>query len=1368
MDAGAGGGVSRASHTGKGALLAGVSCAALAIACWLTAPASAATYFVGNETELRNAITTANTDGAGPATIVMTQSFAVSSILAMPDPAKPISIATQGFTLSGILDSANGAINFSQSGASDQVTFSGTVRGADGAAGAQTGILASRTAIINNGSIIGGNGGPGAGGTGVQVSLQSSVTNNGTIQGGNSATTNGGAGVDIAGTSGTTSTLTNNGTIRGGNGPTNGTGINGAGVVVGIGVDQIVNSGTIEGGAGAYGITSIGDTASLTIINSGTIRAGTGQATAIQLVPTATTGRIDLELRAGSVIQGNVVANATGLTDVLRLGGSTDASFDVSAIGPAAQYQNFDAFIKTGTSTWTLTGAATAPGPWSVQQGTLLVTGSTLGPMAVLVGATLGGTGTIGGDVTIAANGTLAPGAAGAAPGLLTINGNLTLNNGALLAYNLGQAGVPNGALNDLTNVNGNLTVAGTLNVTAAPGGSFDPGIYRIFNYTGTLTDNGLTVGSVPTPDFSLQTAVAKQVNLVNTAGLTLNFWDGPGTPGDGVISGSGGTWQGATGNNNWANQSGASNAAYAPGSFAVFQGSTLSVVTVDNSQGPVTASGMQFTGTNYTVQGGDLTLTGTQAVIRVGDGTASGAFTQATIASNLIGSAQLVKSDLGTLALTGTNTYTGGTLISAGRLLLGNGGTSGSIVGDVVNNGNLLFYRSDPVTFGGAISGTGIVTHSGTGSTTLTGVNTYTGGTDLAAGTLIGQATSFGSGRIGNNAALIIDQPTDATFANQILGGGSFTKRGAGNLNLTGASILSGPTTVEAGKLSINGTLLLSPVTVLSGATLAGSGAVGSATIQSGATIAPGNSIGTLNVAGNLVLAPGSLYEVEIAGNGSSDRIAVFATGGALGTATVTGSQIGVTALDPQTSYISGQRYTIITAAGGVSGTVAGAVSRSAFLDLSVEHQPNQVDLVIAVKGSGPGTPPGPGAPPTTPPGSGPTPTPTPPPAIFETVAQTRNQFATAGGLDTLPQIGGTLALYNSLLMLDAASARQAFDALSGEIHASAKSALVDESWLLRSAVNDRLRAAFGAVGAQPMATLNYGFAADLAPSATGPMPRPRSDRFAVWGQGYGYWGRSEGDGNAARLTRSSGGFLIGADAAVFDTLRFGVVAGYTRSTFDVNARLSSGESDNYHLGLYGGGQWGALGLRTGASYTWHDIATRRTVAFTGFSNGLKGDYDAGTAQVFGELGYRVDLGQVALEPFAGLAYVNLHTAGLSETGGAAALTGRSDDISLGYSTLGLRASSTLTLQGMDLTLRGGLAWRHAFGEVTPTATLAFTGGSAFTVAGVPIARDAAVVEAGLDLAISKSAALSLAYTGQLAKDAQDHSFKGMLAVRF
>jgi outer membrane autotransporter protein len=1381
-------------YTGRTRFLAGASCAALAIACWLPAPALAADYTASNVTELRNAILAANASADPSSTITLSNSFTLPSNTTLPMPTKSITIDTQGFVLAGSTSGGNNGINFGNNVLLSAVlTVNGTFAGGNsgglavpGAGLNMSSSVGSTGQVINNGSITGGNalvaakaGGVGvfvlndatlvnngaiSGGTanayvrpagsvqgnGVSLSNGSTLINNvgGTVLGGNSQGIGAGAGLYMNAT-GRAVTATNHGTIRGGSDLTGAVAGNAAvrGLSGSASTSSLTNFGLLEGGNGAAAIGEDGSTWNLTIVNSGTIRAGAGQSNAIVFGQTAASTSA-LELQAGSVIEGNVIANPTGLLDVLRLGGSADASFNVSAIGPAAQYRNFDAFIKTGTSTWTLTGAATTAIPLSIEQGTLLVNGSSLGPVGVLTGARLGGTGTIGGDVTIDTNGTLAPGAAGAAPGTLRISGDLTLSSGALLDYDFGQAGAVGGTLNDLVNVTGNLTLDGTLNVTTASGGSFDPGLYRIFNYSGTLTDNGLTVGALPSPDFFLQTGVAGQINLVNTAGLTLRFWDGA-TDGrnNSVIGGGNGTWLANVGNDNWTNELGVPNGGFAAGSFAVFTGAA-GTVTVDTSLGPVIASGMQFATNGYIVQGGDITLTGTQAVIRVGDGTTLGVFSQARIASNLVGSAQLVKSDRGTLILTGTNSYTGGTLVASGVLQVGNGGTTGSIQGDVVTNGVLAFNRSDAVTFGGTISGSGLVLQSGVGTLTLTGSNTHSGGTFIGAGTLIGSASSFGSGAITNSAALVIDQVADATLANPISGVGSFAKRGAGNLNLTGTSTFTGQTRVEAGKLSVNGSLANSSVTVLSGATLAGSGTVGSTLVRSGATIAPGNSIGTLTVNGLFLMDTGSTYEVEIAGNGASDRIAVNSV------AMITGGQVGVTALDPQTSYINGQRYTILTATGGVAGNFTGVVSRSAFLDLAIEKQPNQIDLVIAVKGSNPGTSPGPG--------------PTPPPAIFGTVAQTRNQFATAAGLDTLPQAGGTLALYNSLLMLDAPSARQAFDALSGEIHASAKSAMVDESWLLRAAVNDRLRSAFGAVGASPMATLNYGFSADLAPSATGPMPRLRSDRFAVWGQGYGSWGRSDADRNAAKLTRSTGGFLIGADVAVVDTLRLGVVAGYSRSEFDVNGRLSSGESDNYHLGLYGGGQWGALGLRLGASYTWHAIETRRTVGFAGFGDRLKAGYDAGTAQVFGELGYRVELGKLALEPFAGLAYVNLHTDGFSETGGVAALTARSDDTSLGYATLGLRASTTLALQDMDLTLRGGLAWRHAFGDVTPTAALAFTGSSAFTVAGLPIAKDAAVVEAGLDLAISKSASLGLAYTGQLAQDTQDHAFKGTLAVRF
>ncbi|MGV3576320.1 MAG: autotransporter outer membrane beta-barrel domain-containing protein [Devosia sp.] len=91
-------------------------------------------------------------------------------------------------------------------------------------------------------------------------------------------------------------------------------------------------------------------------------------------------------------------------------------------------------------------------------------------------------------------------------------------------------------------------------------------------------------------------------------------------------------------------------------------------------------------------------------------------------IAPEMVGAGTLIKQGGGTLTLRGANSYAGGTVIEAGTLQLGNGGTTGSIIGDVSTDGTLAFNRSDSVIFGGLVSGTGGIRQIGTGTTTLTG----------------------------------------------------------------------------------------------------------------------------------------------------------------------------------------------------------------------------------------------------------------------------------------------------------------------------------------------------------------------------------------------------------------------------------------------------------------------------------------------------------------------------------------------------------------------------------------------------------------------------------------------------------------------
>jgi fibronectin-binding autotransporter adhesin len=565
------------------------------------------------------------------------------------------------------------------------------------------------------------------------------------------------------------------------------------------------------------------------------------------------------------------------------------------------------------------------------------------------------------------------------------------------------------------------------------------------------------------------------------------------------------------------------------------------------------------------------------------------------------------------------------------------------------------------------------------------------------------------------------------ASISSVLAGSSRLVKNDLGTLVLQGANTYTGGTTVDSGTLIVNGSIASSAVTVNDGGTLGGNGTIGATTVLAGGTVAPGNSIGTLKVAGNVSFGLGSIYQVEVNAAGQSDKIV------AAGTATLNGGTVQV--LAGAGNYAPATTYTILTANGGRGGAFDTVTSNLAFLDPTLSYDPTNVYLTLTRNS-----------------------------IDFAAIGGTRNQRAAGGGVEGL---GWGHPIYGAVLQLDAPAARAAFDALSGEIHASAKGVMIEDSRFAREAAMDRLRDAFGAVGAVRSPVMTYVDGKPVAAAAN-------TDRFAVWGRGFGSWGSLEGDGNAATIKRDIGGFFIGGDGLVTESVRLGVLGGYSRSTFQIGNRHSSGSSDNYHIGLYGGTNWGNLAFRSGAAYTWHDLSTSRSAAFPGFADMLTGNYSARTAQVFGEFGYRIDAGQtpvgaLAFEPFANLAYVNLATDGFSEKGGAAALSGRGDISSISFTTLGLRASRQFTT-GNDLNMaaRGMLGWRHAYGDTTPLSTLAFAGGAPFAVAGVPIAQDAAVVEAGLDLNLSPTATLGLSYGGQFGNDLSDQTIRGTFGVKF
>ena len=194
-------------------------------------------------------------------------------------------------------------------------------------------------------------------------------------------------------------------------------------------------------------------------------------------------------------------------------------------------------------------------------------------------------------------------------------------------------------------------------------------------------------------------------------------------------------------------------------------------------------------------------------------------------------------------------------------------------------------------------------------------------------------------------------------------------------------------------------------------------------------------------------------------------------------------------------------------------------------------------------------------------------------------------------------------------------------------------------------------------------------------------------------------------------------------------------------------------------------------MNLRFGASYAFNQIETSRSLAFRGHSGQADASYDGGTAQVFAEAGYGFAMQQVAFEPFVGLAYVNVNTDGFTETGAANGLTGASNSTGVGYSSVGVRVATTMALSGgMALKPHASVAWQYAFGDTTPETQMALLSvpGSNFTVAGVPLAENTALIEVGTDLAINDRASLGASYVGQFGDSVAVNAVQARFTWRF
>ena len=577
--------------------------------------------------------------------------------------------------------------------------------------------------------------------------------------------------------------------------------------------------------------------------------------------------------------------------------------------------------------------------------------------------------------------------------------------------------------------------------------------------------------------------------------------------------------------------------------------------------------------------------------------------------------------------------------------------------------------------------------------------------------------AAADGYGAFNGNVSVTMDASQGGfnaydSWGNDIAGNGSFVKNGSGILELTGNNSFSGSTTVAGGALIVNGDHGHSSVTVENGALLGGSGTVGALIAQSGAVIAPGNSIGTLQVANDVTFASGSTYAVEIAADGRSDVIQ--STGSAIlkgGDVKVSLENSGNLLSQGEAHSLLGKQYRILTAQQGISGQFDNVQPDYLFLGTTLNYQPTQITLNVGRNAT-----------------------------AFADVAQTPNERALAMAADTL---GAGNSVYESILTSSTPwEARQAYRQLSGQIHADIASAQMNDSRYLRDALNERLRQSEG-LTRSPDIKVNEG---------------------GAWAQFLGAWDHASGDANATGYQASTYGILMGLDSTYSEEWQLGISTGYTRTSLD-GGYGANANSDNYHLGVYGGKQLGDLALRAGSTYTWHRIDTSRNVNYGAQSDNQTAKYSARTQQVFAEAGYSLKAAEVNLEPFANLAYINFQNNGINEDGGAAALHGDKQHTDATVSTLGLRADT----QVQTVMLRGELGWQHQYSDLDRGTRLMFSGSSsALVVDSVPVSRDGAVVKASAEVAVSKDATLTLGYGGLVSQNHQDNRVNAGFIWRF
>jgi autotransporter-associated beta strand protein len=1067
------------------------------------------------------------------------------------------------------------------------------------------------------------------------TSLPGNVTNNSALVL-DLAATGSFAGV-ISGTGNVTKTGVGTLTLFGANTYTGGTTVS-AGTLALSANDRLANTGALTVSGGTFALGAFSDTVGAVSLVSGTISGTTGVLTGTSYsvesgtisailagagaLTKITTGTVTLAgantYTGGTTVSaGTLVGTAASLQGALT--NNATVVFDQAVAGTyAGAMTGTGAVLKQGVGTLTLSGANTYTGGTAVSAGTLALGASDR----------LANTGTL-----TVSGGTLALGTFSETVGALTlVSGSITGTTGVLTATSFD---LQSGTVSAILGGTGSLIKSTGSTVTLSGANT----------YTGNTTITGGTL--------VFTNAAALPGNILNNSGLT--FDSAAISTYGGIVSGTGSLTKAGTSS---LTLSGAN----------TYTGGTI-----------ITAGTLIASSTSLPTNGA-VTNSGALTLNQTADGTFGGIVS---------GAGSLTKAGAATLTLSGANTYTGGTTISTGTLVASSSTLPAN--GNVANSGALTLNQTADGTFGGIVSGTGSLTKAGAATLTLSNANTYTGGTTVSAGTLSGDVAALPANQnvaIASGATLDFRQTADATFGGVLSGTGLVTKQGAGTLTLSAANTVA--LNLLAGSLFLASGSTVGTVSVSPGATFGGIGNVSGNFFNNG-ILSPGFSPGLIAVAGNFGQGPGGTLIMEIASPVSFDQLVIT------GTATLDGTL----QIDLLGGYVPdhNQSFTILTAAGGRTGSFSSVTGTGAALSPNVTYNSNDVMLVFFTQ------------------------------LPFASFAGTPNQVAVGNAAQLSP--GLTTALDAVPLVSQFPAALNALSPQGYEIWS-------DIAFARATSLARRLELRRNKVASVE----NTSTQTDEPADPTNPL-----GLYAELSQRRG---RAAGDLDVRASTFTSNELLVGGDRVVGPDLTLGGFLSYGETNADLGSANSRTTIQDYTLGARAVWAQGPLFVHALFAYGFDDYDSSRPVVFPGTSV-TAASSTHGEQWTAGITGGRDFMhGNMTLSPFVGVLVSGWRTSGFTETGaGAFNATLASQSSESLRTQVGLEGAWSLVTGSLHLRPRFRAAWVHEFFDDERHMNAAF-GPVPFAVTTRGPQRDSALLSAGLDIQLSPRALLYMEFSAQ------------------